>query len=220
MIYKWEFLFIIEQNPAGQNVQLLQFLVGQLLSLVGQCPMSDRYFEACTSKVCGENNKSFDVNRRIVYTMRSCGQGYAGLENFTSFMNMPKPMTQNNFDKIVKTVSHCAKAVAREIMNDAAEEIRKSDPSIVYTGVSVDGSWQRRGFSSLNGVVTAISMDPGKVLDCEPMSRFCRACNSKSSSRKTNPQAFEIWKVSHNCRLNYHGSAPGMEVTGTSRIFS
>ena len=88
-------------------------------------------------------------------------------------MNMPKPMTQNNFDKIVKTVSHCAKAVARETMNDAAEEIRELDPNIVDTSVSVDGSWQRRGFSSLNGVVTAISMDTGKVLDYEPMSRFC-----------------------------------------------
>ena len=74
--------------------------------------------------------------------MRSCGQGYAGLEKFTSLMNMPKSTTQNNFDKIVKTVSHCAKAVARETMNDAAEEIRKSDPSIVDTGVSVDGSWR------------------------------------------------------------------------------
>ena len=84
--------------------------------------------------------------------MRACGQGYAGLEKFTSLMNMPKPMTHNNFDKIVKIVSHCSKAVARETMNDAAEEIRKADPNIVDTGVSVDGSWQRRGFSSLNGV--------------------------------------------------------------------
>ena len=106
------------------------------------CPTCEKITEFYTSKVCGENNKSFDVNRRIVYTMRSCGQGYAGLEKFTSLMNMPKSTTQNNFDKIVKTVSHCAKAVARETMNDAAEEIRKSDPSIVDTGVSVDGSWR------------------------------------------------------------------------------
>ena len=30
---------------------------------------------------------------------------------------------------------------------------------------SCDGTWQRRGFSFLNGCVTAISMDTRKILD-------------------------------------------------------
>jgi len=37
--------------------------------------------------------KSYDVNRRIIYTMRSIGQGYSSLRKFTAFMNMPQPMT-------------------------------------------------------------------------------------------------------------------------------
>ena len=32
---------------------------------------------------------SFDVNKRLVYAMRSCGQGFSGMEGFTSLMNMP-----------------------------------------------------------------------------------------------------------------------------------
>ena len=32
-------------------------------------------------------------------------------------------------------------------------------------GVSVDGIWQKKGFSSRLGVVTVISIDSGKVLD-------------------------------------------------------
>ena len=30
-------------------------------------------------------------------------------------------------------------------------------------------TWQRRGFSSLNGCVTAISMDTGTILEVEPL---------------------------------------------------
>ena len=49
-------------------------------------------------------------------------------------------------------------------MIDAVKEISQSSSNIVDTAVSVDGSWQRRGFSSLNGVVTAVSMETGKFL--------------------------------------------------------
>ena len=45
------------------------------------------------------------------------------------------------------------------------------------TAVSCDGSWKKRGYSySLNGVVTVISMDNGKILDVEPMTRTCKSC--------------------------------------------
>ena len=36
-------------------------------------------------------HQSYDVNKRVVYAMRDCGQGHAGLETFTSLMNLPKP---------------------------------------------------------------------------------------------------------------------------------
>ena len=36
---------------------------------------------------------------------------------------------------------------------------------LVKRVVSCDGTWQRRGFSFLNGCVTAISMDTVKILD-------------------------------------------------------
>ena len=48
--------------------------------------------------------------------MRACGQGYAGLETFTSLMNMPKPITANNYDKIVNVLSAAAKSTAEEVM--------------------------------------------------------------------------------------------------------
>ena len=97
--------------------------------------------------------------------MPSCGQGYAGIEKSTSLMNMPRPMTKNNYDKSTNVIIKATHTVAEETIADAGEEIRNTvDDEIVDTSVSCDGSWQRRGYSSLNCVVTAISMDTGKIL--------------------------------------------------------
>ena len=85
--------------------------------------------------------------------MRSCDQGYSGIETFTTLMNLPKPMTQRNYDTIVDLEMECVKSVAEETMLDAAGEIRQhvsNDDELFDTGVSCDGSWQKRGYSSLN----------------------------------------------------------------------
>ena len=148
-----------------------------LLYVKCECGYSYDFY---TSKSSAHN--SYDINKGMVYTMRACGQGYAGLETFTAFMNMPKPMTANNYDKIVSQVTECVKSVAEQTIADAAEEIRNgqnpdSSETVIDTAISCDGSWQRRGYSSLNGVVTAISMQTVKILDCEPMSRICKSYN-------------------------------------------
>ncbi|GFX47120.1 transposable element Tcb1 transposase [Trichonephila clavipes] len=44
----------------------------------------------------------------------------------------------------------------------------------------MDGTWQKRGYSSHNGCVSCISIDTGKVLDIEIMSHFCRMCSKKA----------------------------------------
>lgn len=171
-----------------------------------------------------QSDKSFDVNKRIVYAMRSCGQGYSGISTFSTLMDMPRPMTANNYDKIVKRYAKVSKTIADQTMTDAAEEIRSmvndvTDDQVVDTSVSHDGTWQRRGHSSFNGCTTAISMESGKILDIEPMSRFCKACMLKEPLRTSDPAQYDTWKANHNCSYNYVGSANGMEVEGAKRIF-
>ena len=56
--------------------------------------------------------------------MRSCGQGYAGIEKFTTFINMPPPLTVNNYKKAARTVKEAARHVAELTMKDTAEELR------------------------------------------------------------------------------------------------
>ena len=69
-------------------------------------------------------------------------------------------------------------------MSAPIEEVKKEGATDI--GVSVDGTWQRRGFSSLNGVVVAVSTSNFKVVYVEVMSRNCQACASKEELRKTN----------------------------------
>ena len=93
-------------------------------------------------------------------------------------MNMPKPMTVVNFDNISNKIRDSAKFIADLLMNNAANEMRKGSSHMVDVGLTVDETWQRRGYTSMNGVVVAISVDSEKVLDLEPMSRNCKSCSS------------------------------------------
>lgn len=191
-----------------------------LLSL--KCRSCGYVKEFYTSKQ--HEGKRFDINKRFVYGMRSCGQGYAFLEKFTSLLDMPRPMTKKNFNVLLKKVTEAVIEVANETMSDAATELKSEVPDLagpVDIGISADGTWQKRGFSSLNGNVAVIAIDSGKVLDVEPLSRHCRLCKSKSHLKQNNIDSFNEWYRTHenNCTLNYKGSAGGMEVVGSANIF-
>ena len=61
-------------------------------------------------------------------------------------------------------------------MLDDVNELRHGDHSIADIGVSVDGTWQRRRFVSLNGTIATISMDNGKIIGVEIMQWYCKPC--------------------------------------------
>ena len=165
--------------------------------------------------------KSFEVNYRIVYALRTVGLGHKGLEKFCMIMNIQKPLTPVNFDTISNKIRDAAKVVANNSMNNAANELIQRSGDVVNEGVTVDGTWQRRGYSSMNGVVVAMSVNNGKVLDVEILNRYRMLCSTMSRNMKENPEQLEEWQKSHKewCNLNYTGSAPAMEVEGAKRIF-
>ena len=183
----------------------------------------------CTS--CGWNHsfytskkvkKHFEVNRRLVYGMRSIGQGASSAKRFCGVMNMPPPPKPNAYQGHNKALMKAAKTVAEETMNSAASEIHNlscEENEITKCGVSCDGTWQRRGHSSMNGCVTVISMETGKCLDVEVLSKVCQGCQRHET--KEDSQEKRLWQADHQgkCKANYKGSAPAMEVKGVKRIF-
>ena len=113
----------------------------------------------------------------------------------------------------------------------------------------LDGTWQRKGFTSTLGAVTAISVDKGKVVDCVLLLKSCKGCtvvdcvlllksckgctvvdcvlllkSCKGCTRKEKVRMLDSdshtqWKANHQCNLNYNGSSPMMEKVGAVKMF-
>ena len=77
------------------------------------------------------------------------------------------------------------------MLNNAHElsEAKKDDRDencVLDTDVLVYGTWQKRGYASLNGVITTISVENGKVLNCEPTIRKNKENMSQKAPRESN----------------------------------
>ncbi|GFV72345.1 uncharacterized protein TNCV_638071 [Trichonephila clavipes] len=102
----------------------------------------------------------------------------------------------------------------------AASELFVLHPTknkIVECGISVDGTWQRIGYSSMNGCVAALSVDTGKVVDIEIMSSYSPTCRKISKMPRSIES--ETFAADHVCHSNFQGSALKMEAVGATRIF-
>ena len=86
------------------------------------------YFKDCgeiafssTSKICNGDSSYFEVNRSVVCSMHAIGQGYSDIERFFSIINMPKPMTKNNYNKHVNSLCTAISQVVEDTMMDTAK---------------------------------------------------------------------------------------------------
>jgi hypothetical protein len=177
----------------------------------------------CEWKHCFHSSQkqgpSYNVNVRAVLAFREIGRGHSAMVTFTKIMNMPPPPTSRNYMKIQnQKLLPVVKQLANDsMMNNAADVKQSCGNDEGECGISLDGSWQRRGHVSHNGVVTAISIDTKKCLDVEVMSDKCKGC--QNWRKKVNHPKYEEWKANHKCKINHTGSAGSMETAGAVRIF-
>ena len=185
------------------------------------CGWEKDWYTSAESKKEGSPGRSmFDVNARVVLAFREIGQGYKAISTFGTSMNMPPPMQKNAYSKINSSLHTAYKTVADLSMKNAAKEvfqISKQTSDVRNCQVSVDGTWQKRGYSSLNGVVSVISSETKKCLDVAILSKFCKACQHWST--KTEHPKYEQWKASHVCKANHSKSSGSMESLGAVAIF-
>ena len=164
---------------------------------------------------CGQ---FWDINRRAVFGMRWIGCGRQGLVKFCAAVNMPSPMTHSAFDGHVNALRTATVEVARQSMAAAAEAVhRQVDAELdttVDTAVTFDGTWMRRGHTSLYGVFTVMSWDIGKVLDLHVASKYCQQCavwKSRKREGKVTNAEFEQFIADHSCTRTTAASSGGME---------
>ena len=185
--------------------------------IVLQCKSIECEWKHCfnTSKKQG---RSHEVNVRAVLAFREIGRGHSAMTTFSKVMNMPAPparriVTKIQNERLLPTV----KLLANDSMVNNAFKVKENANEEGECGISIDGTWQKRGHASHNGVVTVISLDSKKCLDAEILSDKCQQCQKWQA--KTNDPKYHEWKASHNCKVNHTGSANSMETVGALRIF-
>lgn len=122
---------------------------------------------------------AYEINRRIVLAMRLLGIGLHGVEKFCAFMDLPRPIFHSYYDKLVRIIFTATETVCKTNMQKAAQEEKAKCTENRHTNgliVSGDGTWRKRGFSSLFGLVTLIGWFTGKVVDILVKSKYCKAC--------------------------------------------
>lgn len=172
------------------------------------------------------NKTSYEINQRFFFAMRLLGVGLYGAKKFCGIMDLPAPLQQNTYDLIMKNihaaVSCVCNAVMKQAVSEEREEIKKHYPdgNDAELTVSGDGTWRKRGFTSLFGIAVLICHYTGKVVDFIVKSSVCSSCSYWS--KHTNSEQYEEWKSAHeeNCKANHEGSSGKMEVDAMKEIFS
>jgi hypothetical protein len=179
---------------------------GLATSIGARCVECQSSSSTMTSKVT--RDKLYELNVRYVYGLRSIGKGNAAGKTLSAVMNLPQPPTR--FGTYTKTIGRNIEQVCESSMRHAVQGAIEENVNIDKKDLSValDGTWQKRGHTSLNGVVTATSVDTGKVIDIECLSKYCHGC-TKGVGLGQN----------HTCSKNFEGTSGGMECKGAVAIF-
>ena len=152
--------------------------------------------------------------------MFSIGKNLKHGKKLLGSMNMPYTFNKGVWYQHKDKITKATETVATNSKTQAATEIKQSKGRDIT--VSNDGTWQRKGFQSKNGVVTTLTVNgaDSKVIDTCVLSNHCDACAKKR--KKLSEEEFQLWfneKHEQKCQQNHTGSAGAMEPEGTEQIF-
>jgi len=183
-----------------------------------QCRCEDRFIDSCRMI-----NNAYEINRRFVYVMRLIGVGLQSINVFCGYMELGKRFNINLYYNIIKSTSESVNAVYNIVIRKAVREEKELNAKAGFPenklSVSGDGSWSKKGFSSLLGIISLIGKYSNKIIDTTVKSSFCHACNAWSGREDT--EEYDTWYETHEqeCQANHHGSAGKMEVDGIIEMF-
>ncbi|GFV92556.1 uncharacterized protein TNCV_1744611 [Trichonephila clavipes] len=124
-----------------------------------------------------------EVNTRFFYGMRQIGKSFsAGFK--CGALNVPR-LSKTVYTNLENQLMSVISEVSELSMEKAASELLELHPSknkIVECGFSVDGTWQRRGYTSMNECVAALCQ---LTLDIGIMSSYCPTCRKISKIPKS-----------------------------------
>lgn len=143
------------------------------------------------------------LNIALVNASRSAGIGHEPTDRLCAFLNMRSP--PSNWITHQSVLRDAYQLEADKSMKRAIEQAQQAsdDPGLT---ASLDGSWMKRGYQSMMGLVSAISLH-NKVIGVDVTSKYCATCKGKAPCTKGD-----------NCSINYRGSSGGMESVSATNI--
>ena len=176
--------------------------------------------------------KVSEVNARSV--IASSSMGHARLSDFCGIIGLPPPLAKSSYQQQLKNICKHIVQATEGVLIEASEKLieitEKEEPfqiqfddsgrKIANVGVTVDGTWQKRGHSSRIGVVFVMSVRTGAVLDYVIKSKTCNECRCHEKDDKETDQ-YKYWHENHKsrCEINHEGSSGEMEASGAIEIF-
>ena len=119
----------------------------------------------------------YDINIRATYGSQAMGR--EGLSKFCGVLDLPPPVSMPAYSALTKKIAieavNNAERLIQLTLEDYPEniEILNDGSAIAHVAVSVDGTRQKRGHNSKNGVVFVISIMTGEVIDYEVKTMDC-----------------------------------------------
>lgn len=130
------------------------------------------------------------------------GHRHSAAKKVLSVLNLPRPGSNVSWTARTKALELAAnELLERELQNTVLQVKRYKlengaldanvDSSIgdeqlkdVDAGISIDGSWNSRGWSARDGMVAVVSIDTRKVLDVVFLSNSCAAWEQKKREQR------------------------------------
>ncbi|GFV35082.1 uncharacterized protein TNCV_2304341 [Trichonephila clavipes] len=167
----------IKCEKTGLRLHLSESNCGEAVKFHLKCPSCKYNYSFFNSKKC-DSSENYELNTRLVYAMRCIGKGAESARMFLRYHESSPPPTK--FSKYNHILLQATRETCEHSMAEAVREAVDENDGKRDLAVAVDGSWQKRGFSSKNGLVTVTSVDTGKVIDVEVFSKHC-ICRTKPS---------------------------------------
>ncbi|XP_055950897.1 uncharacterized protein LOC129984987 [Argiope bruennichi] len=188
-----------------------------------KCKNCNKIFSSIFSSPREKDSKCFEANKKLVEAFLKIGKGHAALEIFSMAIGI-HAMDKKTFSKCLhqlydekQTHKDDILEVSRKIVRKKHQELSSAveenlDDAIDIT-VSYDGTWQKRGHSSLYGIGIIVDILTGLIIDFEIISKYCPECTTAKRDLGEKSPEFSIWYKTHksDCSKNYMGSLNSME---------
>ncbi|GFW77990.1 hypothetical protein TNCV_2490341 [Trichonephila clavipes] len=92
-----------------------------------------QYIDHFKSSSVIASSKDYEVNTRITYAMRTVGLGFCGIKNFCTAMDLPSPVSQKSYERIMRKIN----LASREVADDSMKMLRKKKYQLLEVTKSV-----------------------------------------------------------------------------------